>query len=125
LQGIISQRLVRRICSHCKEEVDQQQYRYISHLFPETPRSFYQGKGCFHCQNSGYFGRIAVQETILVDDPLRSLIERREAEEKMRQLISNDKTWKSLMADGMEKVSQGLTTVAEILRVAGPQSVTA
>lgn len=119
LKAMVAQRLVRRICPECKKEVEIQKEvleRIGIMKSPYAPKKFYWGSGCFHCQNTGYQGRVAIQEVILVDDELSELISREAPEQDMLNALEK-KNFDSLFDDGVKKIAQGLTTVEEFLRV--------
>ena len=115
LTGIVAQRLVRIICKHCKEEYKPESW-VLDALGANRPAKFFRGKGCAQCHQTGYRGRTAIHELLEIDDPLRKLINRDPGMDELRQhaLASGLVT---LRADGLAKVSQGLTTVEEVLRV--------
>jgi len=119
LKAMIAQRLVRRICPECKKEVEIQK-QVLERIgimdSPFAPEKFYWGSGCFHCQNTGYQGRVAIQEVILVDEELSDLMSREAPEHEMLEALKN-KNFHSLFDDGVKKLAQGLTTVEEFLRV--------
>ena len=116
--GVVSQRLVRRICRDCieelpptKSEIDIFQRRGIK------IDKVYKGRGCGRCNMTGYKGRMAVHELLTIDDPTRRLIMNHEPMSKIReQAIRNKMIF--LLDDGLLKVKQGLTTTEEILKIA-------
>ena len=118
LAGVVSQRLVRRICRDCieelpptKSEIDIFQRRGIK------IDKVYKGRGCGRCNMTGYKGRMAVHELLTIDDPTRRLIMNHEPMSKIReQAIRNKMIF--LLDDGLLKVKQGLTTTEEILKIA-------
>ncbi len=114
LTGIVAQRLVRVICKQCKEEYKPESW-VLDALGANRPAKFFRGKGCAQCGQTGYHGRMALHELLELDDPLRKLINRDPGLDELRRhaLASGLVT---LRADGLAKVSQGLTTVEEILR---------
>lgn len=119
LKAMIAQRLVRRICPECKKEVQIQKEvldRVGIMKSPYAPEKFYWGSGCFHCQNTGYQGRVAIQEVIVVDEELSELISRAAPEQEMLDALER-KNFDSLFDDGVKKIAQGLTTLEEFLRV--------
>lgn len=119
LKAMMAQRLVRRICTECKKEItiSQEVLDRIGILKSKyAPEKFYAGSGCFHCNNTGYRGRIAIQEVIVVDDELSELIGREAPEQEMEEALEK-KDFDTLFDDGVRKVSQGLTTVEEFIRV--------
>lgn len=121
LEGIIAQRLVRRICDQCKHEVapDPEQLQLLrvpEGLFSE---GVFSGAGCARCNNTGYKGRLGIYEIFLMTDDYRQLIGTNYKESEI-QTIAHANGMRSLLEDGLEKVRQGLTTMEEILRVVGP-----
>ncbi|MCI0183783.1 Type II secretion system protein E [Acidibacillus sp. S0AB] len=117
LTGIIAQRLVRRVCSECKEECLPTEFEQavLTRCNIETG-NFVCGKGCAACGRTGYYGRIAIYEVLEVDDMLRSLIVHGD-EENMRIHVK-ERGFQTLLQDGLGKAASGLTTIAEVLRVA-------
>lgn len=121
LEGIIAQRLVRRICKICCEEVKPTP-EYLELL--RVPQNFFsghihRGRGCSSCNNTGYKGRLGVYEIFLMDDEFRQLISTNYKESEI-QSLARANGMRTLLEDGLEKVRQGLTTMEEILRVVGP-----
>lgn len=118
LVGVISQRLVRRVCRDCavKEPATSRE----KELFQETGVEIHEisrGVGCPACNNTGYRGRLAVHEVLEVDDEVRTMIiDGRSQRDIMRYM--KQANMKSLLQDGMEKVAQGVTTSEEVFRVA-------
>jgi len=112
LSAIIAQRLVRRICPHCREEC-------VPEGLPAgipLPPKLYRGAGCDRCFGLGAFGRIGIYELLIVDSEICSMIIRRApAGEIKRYALSRGMT--TLLDDGMRKVAAGITTVEEVLRV--------
>lgn len=114
LIGAVAQRLVRTICGHCREEYKPESW-ILELLGAHRPAKFFRGKGCPQCNQTGFRGRIAIQELLELNDPLRLLINRRAAtDEFRRQAIASGMV--TLKADGLAKVARGLTTVEEVLR---------
>ncbi len=122
LRGIISQRLVRRICPHCREEYvpDLDELTQL-HLGRETfgaqiPK-FYRGAGCPHCYNTGYIGRIAVFEILQVTSKVRSAIAARLGREAVEEQIKEGSHFVPLRTNAIRLVLEGVTTSSEVLRV--------
>ena len=121
--GVIAQRLVRVICEKCKEEyVPTEDILYglkiKDRLNNESKIKLYRGKGCSFCKNTGYYGRTSIYELIVLDEEIRSLIVTKASSNVINNLaIKNG--MKTLKDSGMEKVLQGITTIEEVLRVAG------
>ncbi len=129
---VMAQRLVRRICDSCKEElvVPENIRADVSHVLKDIPKlllqetfqtdepplKFYHGRGCKRCGNSGYKGRTTIGEFIEMTDELRKIIlegseSRRMAEEFRRQEMT------TMQQDGLVKVLEGITTLEEVMAV--------
>jgi type IV pilus assembly protein PilB len=113
--GVLSQRLAARICESCKEayhpSVEVLQKYFRDDAFPDV--TFYRGRGCPACRQTGYKGRVAFHELILITDEIRRLI----SENRSVQDIAHAAEkigYKSLRYDGLKKVLLGLTTIEEI-----------
>ncbi len=119
LNCILAQRLVRKICPHCKYEVKIDAQTLIeSGLNPEIYKDkvFYDGKGCFECNGTGYMGRTVISELLDLSDEIRELIiDRRPAREIKKQAI--EQGMKTLRESAVEKVLQGITSLREINKV--------
>ncbi len=122
LEGVIAQRLVRKICEHCREP-DNDSHAVLARmgpLFTQSAINTFKGKGCEHCHGSGYSGRIGLYEVLTFTDRMRHLIGSGGSIMDISNLAQEMGT-SSLIQDGRDKVNQGLTTVEELLRVLGPQ----
>jgi len=116
---ILAQRLVRRICDDCKEEVSYPKKALIDFGIPEEKVDvirLYKGKGCKNCLNTGYKGRIALYEVMPVGEEIREMILEgvRSAHLKKKSMNLGVKT---LRESGILKVMDGITTIEEVLRV--------
>ena len=117
LNGVLAQRLVRKICPNCKEP-----YQLPEHLRPYVEQGginddeLYHGVGCEACRNSGYLGRVGVYEMLTIDDAFRNVINKDCSVSAMRKVFRR-RCNSTLFTDGLAKVKQGLTTIEEILRV--------
>lgn len=118
LSGVISQRLVRKVCRDCaeahsptKRELDIFAKRGLE------ISTVWRGRGCASCNMTGYRGRLAVHEVLSVNEELRRAIMNEETVTKLHEIAVKNKTI-FLLDDGLLKVKQGLTTTEEILRVA-------
>jgi type II secretory ATPase GspE/PulE/Tfp pilus assembly ATPase PilB-like protein len=118
LLGIVAQRLVRKVCPHCAEPYNptDNDLRKLGISREEAnSQAWRQGKGCSKCFNSGYLGREAIVELLNVDDRVRQLI----YEGSMTQLHQylEEVNFDSFRMAAIEKVTQGITTLTEVLRV--------
>ncbi len=130
INAIIAQRLVRRLCKTCKQEVVLQDSlkNKVEGLLAAIPkeaeveipqdRIFYKPVGCADCHNTGYKGRIGIYEVIAINDAMKELVLKEASMLEMKQQALKDGTL--LMAqDGLVKALQGITDVEEVFRVAG------
>ncbi len=117
LEGIISQRLARRLCPHCKKL--RKTTTYEKDLIKKTLNidvdEIYEAVGCEHC-NRGYKGRIAFQEVLTIDQKIQDALSMNIRKDKLRNLVYNDSVI-TLLQDGMIKVVRGDTTIEELLRL--------
>ncbi|MFQ5631726.1 MAG: GspE/PulE family protein, partial [bacterium] len=114
---VIGQRLVRRICSSCRVEEPVDQTRdAVVRRFLKNAKKVARGAGCERCKNTGYFGRTAIYEFMLIDDEIREHIVQKTPANKLRQ-IGLSKGMIGLREDGFEKIRMGITTIDEVLRV--------
>ncbi|MCK5113819.1 MAG: type II/IV secretion system protein [Phycisphaerae bacterium] len=118
LNGILAQRLVRRICPNCKEEIVSASQREIDYVAKEGIENvqLFHGAGCERCRHTGYKGRVAIYELLELGDEMRALIHTNPSVNEVRKLAVKT-GMKTLKIDGLEKVTQGLTTVEEVMRV--------
>lgn len=123
LEAIIAQRLVRRICPHCRESVQPalEQLRSLGDGFLDADMKYYRGKGCDQCVK-GYKGRIGIHEILTMDDALREAIMEGAGMTQL-QVIAREQGMVSLIDDARDKIRLGLTTVEEVLRTLGPQKL--
>lgn len=119
LRGVISQRLVRRVCPYCAEEYEPQRdevERLGVKIKPGTKFKF--GKGCQHCFNTGYSGRIAIFEIMMVTPQIAELIYHKAGRGEIeKELKKEDSDFVSLKESGVKLIEEGVTTVYEVLRV--------
>lgn len=117
LVGVLAQRLVRQVCPYCAEGYhlsgDEKQL-LVSRGLPIT--SVTKGKGCTNCNNSGYKGRLAIHELVVIDNRLQEMITTKQSDATYRNYVK-EKGFKGMLDDGLLKVSQGKTTIEEIYRV--------
>ena len=117
LIAIEAQRLVRKICPHCQIETELQPsiYNEIKPYLPQNYK-FFKGKGCKHCDFSGYSGREMISEVLKIDEEIARMIAKEESKEKIYQKAI-EKGFKSMLVDGINKAIEGSTTIDEVLRV--------
>lgn len=117
LEGVLAQRLVRRICPDCQERYtpDPQAVALLTHK-PVGHETLVRGRGCPSCRGTGYRGRLGIFELLPMTDDLRQAIAREAPAEQVRELATAA-GMVTLKSDGWAKVQAGLTTVEEVLRV--------
>jgi len=121
--GVIAQRLVRVICEKCKEEYTPGK-NVLSGLNIKDDSNndgkikLYRGTGCSFCKNTGYYGRTSIYELIVLDEEIRALIISKASSNVIKDAAVK-KGMKTLKDSGLEKAMQGITTIEEVLRVAG------
>lgn len=117
INAILAQRLVRKICQHCRESYEPtDKMKEFLELQGIDPRQLFHGKGCDKCRKTGYAGRLGIYELLVMDDGLRDMVTRNPNVAELRKLC-RERGLITLRMDGMDKASKGLTTVDEILRV--------
>lgn len=118
LSGILAQRLIRCICSNCKEAVKTsvEEDIFLSH-YDIKAEVLYKGKGCNKCGGTGYKGRMAIHEFFALTPDIRHAINQSATAEILTDLAVKS-GMKSLLEDGLAKVLKGYTTITEILKVA-------
>ncbi len=115
VEGLMAQRLVRRICKVCKKEMKASESEVAS-LLPEDIKTVWKGRGCEECRGTGYRGRQGVFELLVVDDEMREMILRREAANRLKK-YATDHGMRTLRDDGWDRVRSGITTAEEVLRI--------
>ncbi len=115
LNGILAQRLVRRICPGCKQPYKAPE-QFNQYLKGEDikPNQIFHGAGCDKCRGSGYAGRIGIYEMLTVDDKFRNVITSDSSVSNMRRVFC-ESGGVTLYDDGIRKVKKGLTTLDEVL----------
>lgn len=120
VNGILAQRLVRRLCPHCKksfiappELIEEVRLR---RFVPEGDIVLYKPVGCSHCSGTGYRGRLAIIEFLKMTDPIRKLI-MTHAEAGKIEKLAVEEGMQTLYENGLDKVLQGVTTLEEVMRV--------
>ncbi|MCC6681921.1 MAG: Flp pilus assembly complex ATPase component TadA [Phycisphaeraceae bacterium] len=118
LEGIVAQRLVRKICPRCREQYTPTEEQLMQlDLTPEDieGRVFYRGSGCDYCNQSGYKGRMAIFEIMVLDDDLRELI-MQNASTQILRAESRKRGMRTLRQSGLLTIYDGQTTIDEVIR---------
>ncbi|MFV9511069.1 GspE/PulE family protein [Tepidibacillus sp. LV47] len=114
--GVVGQRLVRRICTDCavpyEPSVEEKQ---ILEEYRIEVTQLLKGKGCVKCNQTGYRGRTAIQELLILDDRLKQMVIEKQPDSVYRQYLKEN-GFTTMFEDGLEKVKQGLTTISEVIR---------
>lgn len=119
LRGILAQRLIRKLCPKCKviEPVDPITRARLEMLqLPVDQASLYQPKGCAHCHDTGYKGRVAVHEMLILDDEMMLAIRDSDAR-KFAELAHASPLYKSLMHAAYEVALSGDTSLDEVMKL--------
>ncbi|MGH7828750.1 MAG: GspE/PulE family protein, partial [Candidatus Binatia bacterium] len=117
--AILAQRLVRKICTHCKEEiVPEGSLLELAGLSQRAQNlKLYHGKGCVRCFQTGYRGRIGISEILPISPAIVRMISQRSPAQAIQQK-AREEGMKTMMEDGIDKAAQGITTLDEVIRVA-------
>jgi type IV pilus assembly protein PilB len=118
VDSILAQRLARRICDRCKtpKQASGDLVRQMGFDPDEGPITIYDAVGCKVCSDTGYRGRLSINEILLVSEEIQRLaVERRPSDEI--KAVAVEQGMKTLRRDGMDKVKLGMTTLEEVLRV--------
>jgi type IV pilus assembly protein PilB len=116
--GVLSQRLVRRICDNCREfyEPPAEEFAFLNAMGGRTPDAgFVRGAGCNFCSHTGYLERIGVYELLTVTDSVRELILDRASHDELRKLARAE-GMRTLQEEAIRLVENGVTNLAEVLR---------
>ena len=117
---VIAQRLVRRVCLHCREEVapSQEEVSWLASLGRKAPDRVWHANGCSHCKGSGYHGRIGVFEIWRIDSDEYQLILADTDRRTLYQHLAR-RGHRFMLDDGLDKVEQGVTTLSELRSMGG------
>lgn len=118
LVAIQAQRLVRKICTHCKKEtaLDPALYKEVKEYIPENP-VFYKGEGCKECGHSGYAGREMISEVLTISETMARMIARVASKEELTNQAVEE-GFVTMFEDGVHKALDGKSTIEEVFRVA-------
>ncbi|MDP2152128.1 MAG: GspE/PulE family protein [Methylotenera sp.] len=115
--GVVAQRLVRVLCPHCKEKHKPDDLEHkILQLKPNDKVQIYKPKGCKQCNQTGYRGRMAIIELLRIDSDMDALISRRAHLDELKK-VALDKGFVTLAEDGVRRILEGYTSLAEVMRV--------
>ena len=118
LEGIVAQRLVRRICVNCKTEYTPAEEQLMElELRPEdvAGKMFYYGKGCDACNNTGYKGRQGLYEIMMLDDEMRDMIVKHASTQVLR-VEAKKRGMRTLRQCGLLAIYDGVTSIEEVVR---------
>jgi general secretion pathway protein E len=119
MRGLQAQRLVRLLCTHCREPASVppellEELRATRGWNGE--QAWHHARGCAACQQTGYRGRTGIYELVPVDEELQALVARNVPQDQLKALI-RERGWRTLRQDGLLKASRGLTSIEEVMRV--------
>ncbi len=123
LRVVVGQRLLRRICPSCRKpaQLEPAQRAWLEGVLGEqraTKLSFQAGSGCGHCNRTGYQGRIGVYEMLEPDEAMRTAL-RKDDSDAFALAARRVKGYRPMLASALELAAKGVTTLAEVERVAG------
>ncbi len=125
VNAIMSQRLVRVLCSDCKQprtlDANEIKHMGIEHLVKQRGNQGWQAQGCAKCSQTGYRGRMGVHELLIVNDQIRQLILERASAEVIER-VAHEQGMVSMYEDGISKALAGQTSIEEVLRITRQQS---
>jgi type IV pilus assembly protein PilB len=117
--AVVGQRLVRKICPHCKEITmpEDSLLQLVGLNREKQEKTFYRGKGCMRCFQTGYRGRIGIFELLAVSPAVAQMITQRSSSQAILKK-AREEGMTTMMEDGIQKAAQGVTTLDEVIRVA-------
>ncbi len=122
LRGVIAQRLVRTLCPHCRAATDADPAEWEALVKPfksAAPKRIHHAEGCLECRNTGFLGRVGLYEMMTVTPAVRAELRGGTDTDALRRAAWKDGL-KPLRIRGAQKVAEGMTSIAEVLRVAPP-----
>lgn len=114
LSGVVAQRLARKVCPYCSKEIETGKEEVFLGIKTKTVR---EAIGCEHCNGTGYKGRIAIHEVVVIDKHIRGMITERKSAEEIYQYAEKTQNIRRLKADLIRLVEEGITTTEELLRL--------
>ena len=120
----MAQRLVRKICPHCKEKFTIKGQELRGYGFPAGKDNYalQRGKGCKECRGTGYLGRCGIFEIFPMSDRLKKLVMARESSAELVK-VAKQEGMRTLREDAWDKVLQGVTTYQEVMKVTGEENI--
>jgi type IV pilus assembly protein PilB len=118
--AVLTQRLVRVLCPHCRQPFTPRHEMMASFLIEPhgvEAYAFYQPKGCLHCNGTGFKGRVALHELLVINDPIREAVVAHQTSSQIRLIAREKANLVSMREDGFYKATQGVTTLEEVIRV--------
>ncbi|MEA3305486.1 MAG: ATPase, T2SS/T4P/T4SS family [Candidatus Omnitrophota bacterium] len=126
IECFVAQRLVRLICPKCKAEIKPSKSVLrelgVLQMSDIAKTKFYEGKGCEECKQTGYKGRTAIYEILVIDNEIRDLIMVRKSADVIKESAVK-RGMRTLRQDGWEKIKRGITTPSEVIRVTEAQKI--
>ena len=117
LEAVIAQRLIRLICTECKEKLTEDEMAQLRKRYGDfIPATLYQGRGCKACRDTGYVGRVGIFEQMVVTETTRALLLQNADSRQIRQEAARE-GMKNLRQDAMRYLNAGQTTIEEVFRV--------
>lgn len=113
---LCAQRLCRKICLKCRKPIDVPK-EFLEKIGFKEKTAFYAAEGCKYCNNTGFYGRIAILEAIMIDDVIREMIMKKKSNDEIKNYAVDKCAMMTLRDDAFLKVVQGLTTLEEALRI--------
>ena len=117
LLASIAQRLVRKICPHCKEAYTPENNLLRYWKLEDSGKTFYRGTGCPTCNGTGFRGRVGIFEILINDEDVQNMILRNESAQAITRAMHANGKLRTLYEDARNKVLMGLTTLEEATRV--------
>ncbi len=116
---LCAQRLCRKICLKCRQPVDVPEdfLKKAEFFVADEKIIFYKANGCKYCNNTGFYGRIAILEVVLIDDTMREMVIKRDSIDKIKEYAIQQCHLKNLREDAFLKVREGITTIDEAIRI--------
>ena len=111
----MAQRLLRKVCPHCAKEVETTEQERL--FLGEDVKTVRRGRGCSHCNNSGYSGRIAVHEILAINNDIRRMIVEHATVEEITAYAREHQHMRTLKESGLILVKQGVTTPEELMKI--------